>query len=107
MKVKVKTTGEIIDVHFSHNYNSGGSNEKVYSDSFTGKYYYASELEQLTGNTMIDGIKMKQEEKELLLSLLLKADEESSLHIYDSEDNIYSIDWLFIDNQICMKIKID
>lgn len=50
---------------------------------------------------------MTQEEKELLLSLLLKADEESSLHIYDSEDNIYSIDWLFIDSQICMKIKID
>jgi hypothetical protein len=48
MKVKVKTTGEIIDVHFSHDYNRSGSNEKVYSDSFTGKYYYASELEQLT-----------------------------------------------------------
>lgn len=52
MKVKVKTTGEIIDVHFSHNYNTGGSNEKVYSDSFSGKYYYASELEQLTDNTI-------------------------------------------------------
>ena len=50
---------------------------------------------------------MTQEEKELLLSLLLEADEQGSLHIYDSEDNVYSIDWLFIDNQICMKIKID
>lgn len=48
MKVKVKTTGEIIDVHFSHNCGDSVSNEKVYSDSFTGKYYYASELERLT-----------------------------------------------------------
>ena len=50
---------------------------------------------------------MKQEDKELLLSLLLKANKENSLHIYDNEENVYSIDWLFIDNQICMKIKID
>ena len=50
---------------------------------------------------------MTQEEKELLLSLLLKADEESSLHIYDNENNLYSIDWLFMDSQICIKIKID
>lgn len=48
---------------------------------------------------------MTQNEKELLLSLLLKADKESSLHIYDNEDNVYSIDWLFIDNQVCIKIK--
>ena len=50
---------------------------------------------------------MTQEEKDLLLSLLLRANEESSLHIYDNEDNVYSIDWLFIDSQICMKIKND
>jgi hypothetical protein len=50
---------------------------------------------------------MTQEEKDLLLSLLLKANKESSLHIYDNEDNVYSIDCLFIDSQICMKIKID
>lgn len=27
------------------------------------------------------------------------------LHIYDNEENIYDIDWLFIDNQICIKLK--
>ena len=50
---------------------------------------------------------MTQEEKDLLLSLLLQADEENELHIYDNEDNLYSIDWLFMDSQICIKIKID
>lgn len=48
---------------------------------------------------------MTQDEKDLLLSLLLKADEESLLHIYDDEDNLYSIDYLYIDSQICMNIK--
>ena len=50
---------------------------------------------------------MTQEEKDLLLSLLLKANEESSLHIYDDEGNVYSIDDFFIDSQICINIKID
>lgn len=50
---------------------------------------------------------MTQEEKDLLLSLLLKADEENELHIYDNEDNLYSIDCFFIDSQICINIKID
>lgn len=49
---------------------------------------------------------MSQEEKDLLLSLLLKADEESLLHIYDNEDNLYSIGETFIDSQICVEIKI-
>lgn len=50
---------------------------------------------------------MTQEEKDLLLSLLLKADEENALHIYDDEDNVYRIDSLFIDSQICINVKID
>lgn len=48
---------------------------------------------------------MTQEEKELLKSLLNKAVENSILYIYDNEENIYDIDWLFIDNQVCIKIK--
>lgn len=48
---------------------------------------------------------MSQEDKELLLSLLKRADENSLLHIYDDKENIYDIDWLFIDEQICIKIK--
>lgn len=48
---------------------------------------------------------MTQEEKDLLLSLLEKANQDSLLHIYDDKENIYDIDWLFIDNQICIKIK--
>lgn len=48
---------------------------------------------------------MKQEDKDLLLSLLLKANRESQLHIYDSEENLYIIDFAFIDNDVCIKIK--
>lgn len=52
---------------------------------------------------------MTQEEKdllkELLLSLLEKANQNSLLHIYDDKENIYDIDWLYIDKQICIKIK--
>ena len=48
---------------------------------------------------------MTQEEKDLLLSLLEKANQDSLLHIYDDKENIYDIDWLFIDEQICIKIK--
>ena len=49
---------------------------------------------------------MTQEEKDLLLSLLEKANQDSLLHIYDDKENIYNIDWLFIDDQICIKIKV-
>ena len=48
---------------------------------------------------------MTQEDKELLISLLNKADENSALHIYDNEENIYEVDWIFLDNDICIKIK--
>lgn len=48
---------------------------------------------------------MTTEEKNLLLSLLEKANQDSLLHIYDDKENIYDIDWLFIDKQICIKIK--
>lgn len=48
---------------------------------------------------------MTPEDKELLISLLNKAVDDSSLHIYDNEENIYEIDWIFLDNDICIKIK--
>lgn len=47
---------------------------------------------------------MTQEEKDLLVSLLEKATGNDVLHIYDKE-NVYDIDYIFIDNQICIKIK--
>ena len=48
---------------------------------------------------------MTQEEKELLLSLLKKADEEGLVHIYDSNENTYEVTWIFLDEEICIKIK--
>lgn len=48
---------------------------------------------------------MTEKEKDLLLSLLEKANQDSLLHIYDDKENIYDIDWLFIDEQIHIKIK--
>lgn len=48
---------------------------------------------------------MTQEEKELLLSLLEKANEDSLLNIYDNNENEYEVTWLFIDKEICIKIK--
>lgn len=48
---------------------------------------------------------MTQEEKELLVSLLKEADETSILDIYDDKENIYGVDWVFIDGKICIKIK--
>lgn len=48
---------------------------------------------------------MTQEEKELLLSLLKKADENSLLYVYDNNENIYEIIWVYLDNEICIKIK--
>ena len=48
---------------------------------------------------------MKPEDKELLLSLLKEANENDILDIYDDEENIYEIDWAFIDSKICIKIK--
>jgi len=48
---------------------------------------------------------MTQEDKELLLSLLKQADEEGLLHIYDSNENFYNVDWLYCDSTINIKIK--
>lgn len=48
---------------------------------------------------------MTQEEKELLVSLLKEAGEYSMLDIYDDEENLYEIDWVYIDSKICIKIK--
>ena len=48
---------------------------------------------------------MTQEDKELLVSLLKEADKNSILDIYDDEENIYEVDWVFIDGKICIKIK--
>ena len=48
---------------------------------------------------------MTQEDKELLVSLLKEADKNSILDLYDDEENIYEVDWVFIDGKICIKIK--
>lgn len=48
---------------------------------------------------------MTQEEKELLLELLKRVDEEGLLNIYDSQGNYYEVDWLFLDTELCIKIK--
>ena len=48
---------------------------------------------------------MKQEDKELLVSLLNKAADDSRLHIYDDKENIYEVDGIFVDRDICIKIK--
>ena len=48
---------------------------------------------------------MTQEDKELLLHLLKRADEEGLLHIYDEEENYYEMIWAFLDRELCMKVK--
>lgn len=50
---------------------------------------------------------MTQADKKQLLSLLKQANNEGLLHIYDSNDNIYEVDWLFMyfDTAINIKIK--
>lgn len=48
---------------------------------------------------------MTQEDKELLVSLLKKADENGILHIYDNEENIYEVNGIFSDGDVCIKIK--
>lgn len=48
---------------------------------------------------------MTIEEIDLLVSLLKKANQDSLLHVYDDKENIYAIDWIYIDEQICIKIK--
>ena len=48
---------------------------------------------------------MSQEDKELLLSLLKRADENGLLHIYDNNENTYEVNWVYLDKEICIKIK--
>ncbi len=40
---------------------------------------------------------MDEKEKELLLRLLEKANEEGLLNVYDSEENYHSVEWMFLD----------
>ena len=53
MKVKVKETQEIINVEFAHTVNYGGQIEKIWQDSFSGKLYPASLLEQIIEEKMV------------------------------------------------------
>jgi hypothetical protein len=49
---------------------------------------------------------MKEEDKLLLLSLLQKADEDGMLYVYDNNENIYEVTWIYFeDNEIRIKIK--
>lgn len=49
---------------------------------------------------------MKEEDKLLLLSLLQKADEDGMLCVYDNNENIYEVTWIYLeDNEIFIKIK--
>lgn len=75
MKVKVKETQEIIDVEFAHTYNYGGTVEKIWQDSFSGKFYPASLLEQITEEKMVSLDKVC----DLLYSMLTTQD----LYDYD------------------------
>ena len=50
---------------------------------------------------------MTQEEKQLLLSLLKGANEDGLLHVYDNNENIYEVTWIFLDSEICIKIEIE
>ena len=56
MKVKVKQTGEVIDVEFIYYMNRLGFRENVYADSFNGTEYYASELEKIDNDENVDKI---------------------------------------------------
>lgn len=48
---------------------------------------------------------MTQEEKELLLSLLKKADENGLLYVYDNNENTHEVTWIYLDSEICIKIE--
>jgi hypothetical protein len=50
---------------------------------------------------------MTQEEKELLLNLLQKANESGLLHVYDRDDvHDIEVDWIFSDTTVNIGIKI-
>lgn len=40
---------------------------------------------------------MNEKEKELLLHLLEKANEEGLLNVYDCEEKYHSVEWMFLD----------
>ena len=42
---------------------------------------------------------MTQEDKDLLLKLLLKLDEDGLLNIYDNDENYYELKWAYIDRE--------
>lgn len=42
---------------------------------------------------------MTQEDKDLLLKLLLKLDEDGLLNIYDNDENHYELEWAYIDRE--------
>ena len=46
-----------------------------------------------------------QEDMQILLELIKKVSEEGLLNIYDSQENHYEVDWIFLDTQLCIKIK--
>ena len=48
---------------------------------------------------------MTKEEKELLLQLLKKADENGLLNVYDEEEQYYEVDWVYLDSELYIKIK--
>jgi len=48
---------------------------------------------------------MTEEEKKLLLQLIKKADEEGLLNIYDDEESYHEVKWIFLDKELCIKIK--
>ena len=49
---------------------------------------------------------MTQEEKDSLLNLLLKLDEDGLLNIYDEEESHHDVEWIFFDrDELCIKMK--
>ena len=49
---------------------------------------------------------MTKEDKELLLNLLLKLDEDGLLNIYDNDENYHHVEWIYL-NGGEIHIKID
>lgn len=49
---------------------------------------------------------MDEKEKELLLHLLKKANEEGLLNVYDCEENYHKVEWIFLDkSELYVKIN--
>ena len=47
---------------------------------------------------------MTQEEKQLLLSLLKKANEDGLLYVYDDEE-IHEVTWIYLDREVYIKVN--